>query len=135
MVRPIETLVVEDDVGDILLILQAIRQEPYSVRVHVAVDGEQAIHILNEEHVKPDLVILDLKLPKLSGPSFLALSRVEAPVVVFTGFPSPHDQQRAIELGASEFIEKPTDLCTYTQEIGRIMRTWGARKADAGSVN
>ena len=131
----VELLLVEDDVGDILLIVQALREEDHRVSVHVAVDGEQAIQMIEKQYVKPDIVILDLNLPKISGLSFLGRCQLDAPVVVFTAFPSAHSERLALELGVKEVIEKPTDLDAFTGEVARIVRTWAPPKGNATSVN
>jgi CheY-like chemotaxis protein len=105
--RPVELLLVEDNPGDILLIRQTLAHEPFPVSVHVALDGEQAIHMLAEQYVKPDLVILDLKLPKVSGLSFLERCQLEAPIVLFSSLTRPDDLRR-------EFV----------QQVSQIVRNW-----------
>ncbi|HLG97251.1 MAG TPA: response regulator [Bryobacteraceae bacterium] len=122
---PIEVLVIEDDAGDILLMKQSFAGQPVPISMHVALDGKQAIEIL-ERGFKPDVVILDLNLPKVSGLRFLQGYRPEAPVVVFTSSSNPHDRERALELGAKEYIEKPMDLNEYTRVVPQIVRRWAA---------
>jgi CheY-like chemotaxis protein len=82
--KPVELLLVEDSPGDILLISQVLRDEPIPIKIRVAVDGEQALQMLEDSQFRPDLVILDLNIPKVSGLSFLARYALEAPVVVFS---------------------------------------------------
>ena len=125
--KPIEVLVIEDESGDILLMKQALAREPVPISIHVAVDGKQAMEILERGGFKPDVVILDLNLPKLSGLGFLQGYRPEAPVIVFTSSSNPHDRERALELGAKEYIEKPTDLTEYTRLVSEIVRKWASR--------
>ena len=67
----IEVLLVEDSAGEILLMQQALAEEPVPIRIHVAVDGKQAAQILSEGQFIPNVIILDLNLPKLSGLGFL----------------------------------------------------------------
>lgn len=122
--KPIDVLVIEDEPGDILLIKQTLARERVPNSVRVAVDGKQAASILEREQFKPDVVILDLNLPKLSGLGFLQGYRPDAPVIVFTSSSNPHDRDRALELGAKEYIEKPTDLNEYTRIISQIFRKW-----------
>lgn len=131
--KPIDVLVIEDEPGDILLIKQTLARERVPNSVRVAVDGKQAASILEREQFKPDVVILDLNLPKLSGLGFLQGYRPDAPVIVFTSSSNPHDRDRALELGAKEYIEKPTDLNEYTRIISEIFRKWAKTDKHAGA--
>lgn len=124
--KPFEVFVVEDNPGDILIMRQALAQESASIRIHVAVDGKQALEILAEGLFTPDLIILDLNLPKLSGLGFLQGYGSVVPVVVFTSSSNRHDRQRAMELGVKEYIVKPNDLNEYMQVVSRIVRTWAS---------
>ena len=121
-----EVLLVEDNAGDALLIRQALAEELISVRLHIARDGEQALQILGERDFEPDLIILDLNLPKLSGYSVLAFCLEKTPVVVFTASLNETDEGRAMSLGAREFIRKPMELQDYKKAVCRIVRKWGA---------
>jgi CheY-like chemotaxis protein len=121
-----EVLLVEDNAGDALLIRQALAEELISVRLHIARDGEQALQILGERDFEPDLIILDLNLPKLSGYSVLAFCLEKTPVVVFTASLNETDERRAMSLGAREFIRKPMELQDYKTAVCRIVRKWGA---------
>ena len=128
--KPIELLLVEDEAGDILLTKQALAGESIPVSIHVAVDGKQAAQIVSEGAFTPDLIILDLNIPKLSGLGFLDGYGLDAPVIVFTSSSNPHDRDRALALGAKEYIVKPSDLKEYTLLVSQIVRNW-ARSDDA----
>ena len=123
-----EVLLVEDNAGDALLIGQALAESPISVHLHVARDGEQALQIMGESDFKPDLIILDLNLPKLSGYSVLAFCLKKTPVVVFTASLSDTDEGRAMSLGAREFVRKPIELQAYKTAVCRIVRKWASSK-------
>jgi len=82
--RPIELLHVEDCAGDVLMVRHALAGQRIPVSIHVAVDGKQAVDMLAGRHFDPDLILLDLRLPKLDGLTFLERSRPKVPVVVFT---------------------------------------------------
>ena len=123
--KSIEVLLIEDNSGDILLIRQTLAQEPFPVKVRVAMDGKQAIQILADRNVEPDLIILDLDIPKISGLSLLECNHVTKPVVVFTSSTRAQDRQCAFELGAKEFVQKPSDLDEFARQVSRIVRDWG----------
>jgi len=124
-VKPIEVLLVDDNAGDILLMRQALARESYPVVVRVAMDGRQACQMLAGREFNPDLVILDLNLPKISGLSVLECTDPYVPVVVFTSSSNPDDRRAAFELGVVEYVEKPSDLAEYTNAVSRIVQQWG----------
>lgn len=128
--KPVEVLLVEDNPGDIFLIRQVLASQAWPVNVRVATDGKQAAQLLAARHFYPNLVILDLNVPKLSGLSVLECSQREIPIVVFTSSADPRDRHCAFELGAKEFVQKPADLAAYTQAVSRIVRNWAMPRAD-----
>ena len=134
--KPIEVLLIEDSPGDILLISEALGRESVRTSVHVAMDGEQAMEMLAKRDVEPDVVILDLTLPKLSGLSFLRLVKLvqsSVPIVVFSSSCSDDDIRRCFELGVRDFVTKPTDLESYRQAVSYIVRKWGSLRLNAAA--
>jgi CheY-like chemotaxis protein len=123
--KPIEVLLVEDNAADIFLTRQALAEETIPVSMHVAVDGEQALDMLAGHHFDPDLVILDLKVPKLDGLALLERSHPNIPVVVFSSSTSPAEIQRSFELGVRDFVPKPIDIDKYSRVVSFIVRRWG----------
>jgi len=122
--KPVEVLLVEDNAGDILLMRQTLAREPFPISIHVAVDGKQAMQMLAARQFEPDLVILDLNIPKVSGLSVLECTQPEVPVVVFTSSSNPHDRQYSFDLGAKDYVQKPTDLSEFVRQVSQIVRTW-----------
>src|SRR5580704_2480836 len=116
--------VIEDNAGDVLLIRQILQQQQIPLRIHVARDGSQALFMLAEGRFQPDLILLDLNLPKVSGCWFLERSKPNGPVVVFSSSSNLADIQGSVELGAKEFVQKPTDLQEYAERVYRIVRDW-----------
>jgi CheY-like chemotaxis protein len=130
----IEVLLIEDEPGDILLMGQALAEEPLPIRIHVAVDGKQAAQMLSEGQFTPDVIVLDLNLPKLSGLGFLEGYGLQVPVVVFTSSSNPQDKKLALALGAKEYVQKPTDLDAYRRLVSQIIRNWALPDANAASA-
>ncbi len=96
-----KVLLVEDNAGDALLVGQVLADCPTPVHLHIARDGEQALQMLGEPDYNPDLIILDLNIPKISGHAVLALyPRKKARVVIFSASESEADLNRAFSLGA-----------------------------------
>ena len=101
---------IEDNAGDVLLNPPMLQQQQIPIHVHVARDGAEALFMLAEGRFQPDLILLDLNLPMVSGSRFLARSNPVAPVVVFSSSSNPADIQDSTKLGAKEFVQKPIGL-------------------------
>ena len=123
--RPFDVFLIEDNAGDAVLIRQILAQENSAIRVHVAVDGEQALYMLVDEDIQPALIILDLNVPKIPGLSLLARWRSSpVPIVVFSSSWNDAEINRAIELGAREFVHKPNDLDEFAHAVSEIVNRW-----------
>jgi chemotaxis family two-component system response regulator Rcp1 len=128
-----EVLLIEDNAGDALLVGQALAEAAALVHLHVARDGEQALQILGQPDFKPDLIILDLNIPKISGYTVLSLyhPKKKVPIVVFTASENEADVGRAFSLGAKDFVHKPTDLDEYKVAVTGMVRKWAGIDTDA----
>jgi two-component system, chemotaxis family, response regulator Rcp1 len=123
--NPSEVLLVEDNAGDALLIGQALAECPRPVHLRIARDGEQALQILEEPGFKPDLIILDLNIPRISGYAVLASCPLrKTPVVVFSASQNEADVGRALSLGAKDFVHKPLDLDDYKTAVTGMVHKW-----------
>lgn len=123
-------LLVDDNPGDVLLIQQALTSTLASVEIRVAMDGEQAVRMLCDTGLKPDLVILDLNIPKIPGIAILAQCKPSAPVVVFSSSSNPAEIERAQELGVREFVQKPIDFDEFERVVKRMVQDWANLGAD-----
>jgi CheY-like chemotaxis protein len=124
--KPIELLVVDNNISDIVLTRQALSEEPYPANIRVASDGHRAYQMVAEGHIQPDLVILDLNLPKMSGLAVLESIDPHVPVVVFTSSASSIDRRVACEIGAVDYIEKPPHPTEFIEAVSRIVKQWVA---------
>jgi len=119
-------LLAEDNPADVYLIEEALREHRVSYEIVVAEDGEAAIRMIESGQAKPDLILLDLNMPKRSGGEVLTLLREHPqcrtlPVMVLTSSDSPVDREEAMRLGATSFIRKPTGLDEFLQ-IGAAIK-------------
>jgi CheY-like chemotaxis protein len=130
-----QILLIEDNAGDVLLIQQVIARATLPVRLIVAMDGEQAIQMLADPEIKPDLIILDLNVPKVPGMAILAQYKPAAPVVVFTSSSNPAEIERAKELGAKEFVRKPIDIAEFERVVMRMVQHWAADPGVIGAAS
>ena len=121
-----EVLLVEDNAGDALLVGQALENSSTPVHLNIARDGDQALQILSEPDYKPDLIILDLNIPRISGYAVLASyeGKKTTPVVVFSASQNDADVDRALSLGAREFVHKPLELDEYKSAVSGMVRKW-----------
>ena len=128
--RPIDVLLVEDDEGDVLMTREALDEGKILNRLHVAGDGVEALAFLRREgpHAdapRPDLVLLDLNLPRVDGRQVLeeikaddALRRI--PVVVLTTSEADEDVLRSYDLHANAYVSKPVDFDRFVTVIRQI---------------
>jgi chemotaxis family two-component system response regulator Rcp1 len=132
--KPVEVLLVEDAPGDIFLVLQAFDWCSTPVNYHLARDGEEALQMLRSKAFDPDLVILDLTLPKRSGYEVLEQYHPDnVPVVVFSASEKEADARRSVELGAREFIRKPDGFKAYVAAVQEMIEKWAVRKLESTS--
>jgi len=122
---PVDVLLVEDSAGDALVALQVLSEFPMPVKVHIARDGIQALQLLAGGTFLPSLVLLDLDIPKVSGLEVLERHHSSSiPIVVLSASSRETDKCLAMELGASEYIQKPTDLQTFRDTLWAILEKW-----------
>ncbi|MBC8166145.1 MAG: response regulator [Bryobacteraceae bacterium] len=125
MQRTIRILLAEDNPADVYLIEEALREHNVSFEITVAEDGEAAISMLASKSIEPDIVLLDLNMPKRSGGEVLERLRQDGarniPVIILTSSDSPADREEALRLGATRYIRKPTGLDEFL-EIGRTIK-------------
>jgi len=131
LTRDKEVLVIEDSATDTQLVLKALASSQRKKKVVTAMDGGQAMAYLRQspEGAKPDLVLLDLNLPKKDGWEVLAECKSDPvlrhiPIVVFTTSQLGSEVRRCYELGANSFVAKPFDLSGFMQAIERIENYW-----------
>ena len=130
----IEILLVEDNPGDVRLTREALKDCKMFSNLHVVNDGEEAIAFLRKEKSyenspRPDLILLDLNLPKKSGREVLEEIKADPnlkriPIVVLTTSESEDDIQRVYNLNANCFITKPVDLEQFTKVVRSIEDFW-----------
>ena len=124
-------LLVEDNPDDESLALRAFRKTNLAHIVEVARDGEEAIEYLFDDDLTrlPDLVLLDIKLPKLDGLEVLARIRKNEktrliPVVLLTSSDEEHDLTEGYRLGANSYVRKPVDFIEFIEVFQHLTTYW-----------
>ncbi len=134
MIKPIEILMVEDNPVDVLVTREALKQGRIMNNLSVAEDGEEALDFLFRTGQfsaapRPDLILLDLNLPKKDGREILTELKNNPdlrsiPVVILTTSQAEEDVLRSYDCGANCFIVKPVDLEQFTSTIRSIEDFW-----------
>ena len=134
MGRPIEILLVEDNPGDVRLAIEGLRESKVRNNLHVARDGVEALDFLRQQapHTdapRPDLILLDLNLPRKDGREVLAEIKADPslhtiPVVILTTSRAEQDVLRSYELQANCYITKPVDLEQFITVVKSIEDFW-----------
>jgi CheY-like chemotaxis protein len=133
-IQPIEILLVEDNPADVRLTTEALKEEKIYNNLHVVTDGVEAIAFLRREGkyakaVRPDLILLDLNLPKKDGREVLKEIKGDdnlkaIPVVVLTVSQSEEDILKSYNLHANCYITKPVDLNQFIKVIRSVQEFW-----------
>lgn len=131
---PIEILLVEDNPGDVRLTIEALKEGKVSNKINVAADGIEALAFLRREGKyenapKPDLILLDLNLPKKNGREVLAEIKMDSrlkcvPVVILTSSQAEKDIVTTYNLHANCYITKPVDFGQFIDVVKSIENFW-----------
>jgi CheY-like chemotaxis protein len=132
--KPIHILLVEDNAGDILLTTETLSEGKIANTISVVKDGWEAIQYLEKKDnyigvQSPDLIILDINLPKLNGHEVVKYIKTNSklktiPVIMLTTSASPNDSSKSLENRADCFITKPVDAKDFLKVIASIENFW-----------
>jgi chemotaxis family two-component system response regulator Rcp1 len=132
--RPIEILLVEDNLGDIRLTQEALKEGKIRNNLMVARDGEEALRMLKKEAEysglqTPDIILLDLNLPKVDGREVLRVIKADEalrriPVVVLTTSRAEEDVLRSYDLNVNCYIAKPVDMDQFINVVKAVDHFW-----------
>lgn len=135
--KVVEVLLVEDSPGDIRLTREAFRDAQLSVRLHVAQDGVEAMAFLRREGShsqapRPDLILLDLNLPRMDGREVLATIKMDEslktiPTVILTTSEAEADIVKSYQLQANAYLSKPVQLDAFEGLVKSISDFWLTR--------
>jgi CheY-like chemotaxis protein len=133
-VKPIEVLLVEDNPGDVRLTREALKEGRMWSNLHVVEDGEVALAFVRQQGAytnapRPDLILLDLNLPKINGREVLSNIKADEnlkriPVVILTTSQSEEDILKAYNLNANCYITKPVDFDQFLKVVRAIEEFW-----------
>ena len=131
---PVDVLLVEDSPGDVRLTQEALREANRAIHLHVAVDGIEAMRFLRREgqHARaprPDLILLDLNLPKMDGREVLEQIKTDyglktIPTIILTTSEAEADITKSYQLQANCFLSKPVQLEAFESLVKSINDFW-----------
>ncbi len=131
---PLHVLLVEDNLGDVRLTQEAFREANRAIHLHVASDGVEAMAFLRHEGVhshapRPDLILLDLNLPRMDGREVLAHIKADVdlktiPTVILTTSEAEGDIVKSYQLQANSYLTKPVQLEAFDNVVKSINDFW-----------
>lgn len=134
--RPMEILLVEDSPGDAAITMRVLKDGRIRHRLSLVTDGEEALSFLQRQaHFarapRPDLMLLDLQLPKMDGRELLDQIRAneslrEIPIVVMTASPEHEQMIRSEHLQVEDYVMKPLDKVSFLELVRRLKSHWHA---------
>lgn len=122
-------LSIEDDEIERLKLERVLRKNQWNHKIIHAINGELALEILTEKKIKPDLIFLDLNMPKMNGLEFLKILKTDnalhhIPVVILSTSNNHQDLKKCYEIGIAGYVVKPLRFEDYTNKINSIMAYW-----------
>jgi|SRR5579864_3128976 len=133
---PLELLLVEDNPAEARLLKEIVEGSPLALNITTAKNCSEALEILDEGRVAPNLVIADMGVLEFNGVELMKRCKPrEISVVIFSGSVSPADQARAMTLGANEFVTKPIQLDDYVEAVRKIIGKWAGLDSAAAGRN
>jgi DNA-binding response OmpR family regulator len=130
-VQTVKILLAEDNPADVLLIRETLTQQAFPYELLVQRDGEEMLKLIDRlergELPCPEIVLLDLNLPRISGERILERMRGSAvcgnvPILIVTSSDSPYDRANAARLGATAYFRKPSDYDGFMQ-LGALVKS------------
>jgi CheY-like chemotaxis protein len=132
--QPFDILLVEDEPADANLVRSALKENKVLCNLHHVLDGVEALAFLRREApyadaAQPDLILLDLNMPRMNGREFLAAVKADdalklVPVVVLTTSDVERDVVASYKLGAAGYITKPVDMDQFVDAIRQLDNYW-----------
>jgi len=126
MKKPLDILLIEDDIDDVDLLKDALLDNNVSYQMEVIMEGDKVFNYLSSAEILPEIIVMDLNLPKTDGKEILQEIRsssllLEIPIVVLTTSSSREDIEYCTKMGISKFITKPATVDGWNSTIDSIV--------------
>lgn len=137
--KAVAVLIVEDNLGDVVLMREALKESKVATQLYVVPDVPQALAFLQDHEryhdpARPDVIVVDLHLPGNTGYELLAEVKntptlADIPIVIFTSSLMEEDRETSFSLRAADYVLKPMDSTVYFDHVQRIVEHWGLSKS------
>lgn len=126
MKKPLDILLVEDDIDDVDLLKEALNDNNVHYQMEVIMEGDKVYSYLNKTECLPEIIVMDLNLPKTDGKEILqeiksSTPLINIPIVVLTTSSSHEDIEYCYKMGINKFITKPSTIEGWNSTIDSIM--------------
>lgn len=133
MPKSLNILLIEDDAIEIIKFNRVIRTLELNHKVVEANNGEKALEILKDKEIIPDIIVLDLNMPKINGIEFLSILKNDdylkyIPAIILTTSNNHTDVLQCYKIGIAGYILKPLKYDDYTDRIKKILEYWSANE-------
>ena len=130
MEKILDVLLIEDNLIEVMKMERAISSLGLNHTINVANNGEEALEILEDNQQWPDLILLDLNMPRISGIEFLMILKnnedlKHIPTVILTTSDNQKDIEECYRIGVSGYIVKPLKYYDYVDKIQNVLSYWG----------
>ncbi|WP_027395020.1 response regulator [Aquimarina latercula] len=128
--KNLKILLIEDDEIERMKFTRVLQKNNYDCKLQEATNGEEAVEILNDDTRTPDLVLLDLNMPKMNGIEFLKSLKSNQklkyiPVIILSTSNNHQDLKRCYEEGIAGYLVKPLKYEDYVEKIKSLIEYWG----------
>jgi DNA-binding NarL/FixJ family response regulator len=133
MIKSLNILLLEDDAIEVMKFNRALKKLELTHKIIEANNGEEALNILHVKEIIPDIILLDLNMPKLNGIEFLTILKNDValkyiPVVILSTSSNYQDMLECYKLGIAGYILKPLKYDDYVDRIKRLLDYWSANE-------
>lgn len=125
----LDILLIEDDVIEVMKLNRAVSSLQLNHRIHEASNGEEALKVLEQKDKLPDIILLDLNMPKINGIEFLRIIKGDErlrhiPTIILTTSSNQRDLLECFKIGISGYVLKPLKYEDYVSKIEKLLAYW-----------
>lgn len=129
MAKSLNILLIEDDVIEVMKFNRVLKKLEFNHQIIEATNGEEALDILKKKEIVPDIIILDLNMPKLNGIEFLNILKTDdtlkfIPAIILTTSNNHKDVLECYKIGIAGYILKPLKYEEYVDRIAKLLTYW-----------
>jgi len=137
MSNVLKVLLIEDDAIEVMKLNRAISSLKLKHQIVEANNGQEALHILNKKEILPDIILLDLNMPKINGIEFLGILKNDEtlkyiPTIILTTSNNQKDLLECYKIGIAGYILKPLKYEDYVSRIEKLLAYWSVNELITG---